>query len=134
MFAKLSQLFVYSNVVFVSFKILPKTQHNLSQVSHHSVKVGALEVIQGPQTRLPLLRQSLGQGACEAIANTIGGKSLVTPVDDELSLAFAPTGNVVTKLRVPSARTASVFRLAEKLSNFFSLLLLRLVRGKVFVL
>ena len=82
MFAKLSQGFVHSKVVFASFKILPKTQHKLLEVTHHSGKVGALEIIQGPQTRLPLFRQSFRQGAGEAIANTIGGESLATPVDD----------------------------------------------------
>ena len=82
MFAKLGQVYVHSNVVLVSFKVLPKTQHKLLEVSHHSVKVGALEVIQGPQTCLPLFRQSFRQGAGEAIANTIGGESLATPVDD----------------------------------------------------
>ena len=82
MFAKLGQVFVHSNVVCASFKILPKTQHKLLEVTHHTGKVGALEIIQGPQTRLPLFRQSFGQGACEAIANPIGGKGLTTPVDD----------------------------------------------------
>ncbi len=66
----------------VLLQVLPKVQHKLLKVSHLSVKVGALEVIQGPQTRLPLFRQSLRQSAGEAIANTIGGESLTTPVDD----------------------------------------------------
>jgi hypothetical protein len=40
MFAKLGQVFVHSNVVFVSFKVLPKTQHKLLEVDHHHKQVG----------------------------------------------------------------------------------------------
>ena len=70
---------------FISFSLSAMSFASGSeQPIRHSllVKFGALEVIKSSQIHLPLFRQSFRQGAGEAIANTIGGESLATPVDD----------------------------------------------------